>query len=45
MRRLTDLQAKILPALEQQVADDDVNFKRLADAFGIYPDAGTEASA
>jgi len=39
MRRLTDLQAKILGALEKQVAEEDVNFKRLADAFGIYPNA------
>ena len=39
MRRLTDLQAKILSALEQQVAEEDVNFKRLADTFGVFPNA------
>ena len=39
MRRLTELQAKILGALEKQVEEEDVNFKRLADLFGIYPNA------
>ena len=39
MHRLTDLQAKILAALERQVAEGDVNFKRLADLFGVYPNA------
>ena len=39
MRRLTDLQAKILDALERQVAEGDVNFKRLADLFGVFPNA------
>jgi repressor LexA len=39
MRRLTELQHKILDALEKQVEEGDVNFKRLADAFGVYPNA------
>jgi repressor LexA len=39
MRRLTELQARILDALEKQVAEEDVNFKRLADFFGVYPNA------
>ncbi len=39
MRRLTDLQSEILSALEQQVYEGDVNFKRLADLFGVFPNA------
>ncbi len=39
MRRLTELQAKILDALTKLVEEEDVNFKRLADTFGIYPNA------
>ena len=39
MRRLTELQDKILHALTKQVEEGDVNFKRLADLFGIYPSA------
>lgn len=39
MRRLTELQAKILGALEKQVAEEDVNFKRLSDTFSIFPNA------
>lgn len=39
MHRLTELQNKILSALTKQVEEEDVNFKRLADLFGIYPSA------
>ena len=39
MLPLTDLQGKVLRALERQVAEDDVNFKRLADACGTFPNA------
>jgi SOS-response transcriptional repressor LexA len=35
MHRLTELQAKILSALEKQVRDGDVNFKNLAVRFGV----------
>lgn len=35
MQRLTELQAKILSALEQQVAEGEVNFRVLGEVFGI----------
>ena len=37
MRPLSDLQEKILRALERQIAEDDVNFKNLADTFEMLP--------
>lgn len=36
MHRLTDLQAKILRALERQLAKGELNFAALAAAFGIH---------
>ena len=35
MQRLTQLQADILRALEAQVAEGDVNFRRLGERFGV----------
>lgn len=37
VERLTELQSKILKALERQLEQDAVNFKALADLFGIDP--------
>jgi repressor LexA len=37
MHRLTDLQARLLEALRKQGEEDGVNFRDLADAFGIHP--------
>ena len=37
MEQLTALQSKILKLLERQVERDEVNFKALADHFGIIP--------
>jgi len=37
MHRLTDLQARLLEALQKQSEEDGVNFRDLASAFGIHP--------